>query len=157
MKILGVDPGTARIGYGLLEGRTNPQLLAYGTIEVVARGTQGLRELSEKFSELLDRHVPEIAGVEKIFFAKNQKTAIPVAEARGVILIELLRRNIPVIEWRPSEVKIAVTSYGFADKKAVAKMVKKMLCVADLGPYDDATDALAIALATAFHDPRLEG
>src|SRR3989344_435341 len=115
MRILGVDPGTARIGYGLLEGRANPRLLTYGTIEVVARGTQGLRELSEKFSELLDRHTPAIAGVEKIFFAKNQKTAIPVAEARGVILIELLRRNIPVIEWRHAEAKIAGTSYGLAD------------------------------------------
>ena len=156
MRILGIDPGTTRIGYGLIEKSRELKLLRYGIIEVRAKGgAEKILELAEKFSALIEELEPQAAGVEKLYFAKNQKTALQVSEARGIIMHLLLKRNIAVKEFRPGDVKQAITNYGLADKKAVAKMVKKILGLEDLKGHDDASDALAIAITTAYSYNRL--
>ncbi len=152
MKVLGIDPGTTRIGYGFIEGTKCPILLTYGVLKIQAQENPArLAELADRFEKLLDELKPDLAGVERLYFSKNQKTALPVSEARGVILMCLTRRGIPLREWQPQQVKLAVTDYGLADKKAVAIMIKRILGVAALKGYDDASDALAVAVTTAFH------
>lgn len=144
MKILGVDPGTSRIGYGLINDRPL-ELLDYGVLEISEKTSKKFLLLAEKFEKLILEAKPDGAVIEKIYFAKNQKTAIEVAQARGILLFLLLKNKIPVKEYGPQEIKNAVTGYGLADKKAVAKIVSKLL-KAELKGYDDASDALAIAI-----------
>ena len=152
MRYLGIDPGTTRVGYGLIEGCHTPKLLSYGVIEIKSVGeSDRLLELARAFEKLIESSNPAIAGVERIFFAKNRKTAISVAQARGVIVSKLAEKNIRMVEWHPSEVKRSVTNYGGADKRAVSKMGGKILGGSTFTGHDDATDALAIAIATAFH------
>lgn len=152
MRFLGIDPGTTRIGYGLVEGSKTPKLVSYGVIEVEASSESArLAELSQRLTALLSDTELAAAGVERIFFSKNRKTAISVAQARGVIVSKLTERGIHIVEWHPSAVKLAVTNYGKADKLAVKNMVCRILNVSDLPGHDDATDALAIAIATAFN------
>lgn len=151
MKILGIDPGTSRIGFGLIESE-GLKLLKYGVIEAKEKTLAGkLTNLTNQIKKLLEDTNPEMAGIEKLYFAKNQKTAIDVAQARGAILSLLLQKNILTAEYSPNEVKSQVTGYGLADKKGVAKMVKAILKIEDLPGYDDASDALAIAITTANH------
>jgi len=148
MKILGIDPGTSRIGYGLIEEVTEPKLLRYGTIESTQKDFNGkIVDFSKKFSDLLQSAQPEMVAIEKIFFTKNQKTAISVAQARGILVAKCLENNIKVIELGPMEVKQSITGYGLTDKKGVALMVKRILNIKELKGYDDASDAIAIALA----------
>lgn len=144
MKILGIDPGTSRIGYGLITDRPL-KLLDYGVIEIKEKTNKKFLLLAEEFKKIVDEFKPDIAAMEKIFFAKNQKTAIEVAQARGIMMFILLEKKIPVSEYGPQEVKRAVTNYGLADKKGVAKLVGKMLGISLTG-HDDASDALAIAI-----------
>ncbi len=152
MRILGIDPGTVRLGYGLIEKTRELKLLTYGVLEIKNKQSEPAKifELGKKLSELIDELKPDLAGVEKLYFAKNQKTAMLVSQARGVILHLLTQRSIPIRELRPGDVKIAVTNYGLADKGAVARMVKQILKIPDLRGYDDASDALAIAIAAAY-------
>lgn len=156
MKILGIDPGTTRIGYGLIEQGTSPQFIDCGLIEIEAKNQrERLRELDKRFTALLLETKPDIAGIETLFFAKNQKTALAVAEARGVLTLILQKSGVPCYECKPHEVKLAVCGYGLADKTSVAKMVWKTLRMQALRHHDDVTDALAIAL-TAGSRARLE-
>ena len=148
MRILGIDPGTSRIGYGLINDRPL-KLIDYGVIEIKDKTNTKFLTLSEKLEELINKSRPDAAAVEKIYFAKNQKTAIEVAQARGIILLSLLKNKIPVYEYTPQEIKLSVTNYGLADKKAVAKLVKLLLGINELKGYDDASDALAIAITAA--------
>lgn len=151
MRILGIDPGTSRIGYGLIESN-GLKLISYGVIEVKEKTLAGkIADLSGQLRALLKKFQPELAAVEKLYFAKNQKTAIDVAQARGAIISLLLEYNIQTVEYSPNEVKSQVTGYGLADKKGVAKMVKAILKVPDLAGYDDASDALAIAITAASY------
>lgn len=145
MKILGIDPGTSRIGYGLINDRPL-KMIAYGVIETSEKTNKKFLTLGEKVEKLIDELKPDAAAIEKIYFAKNQKTAIEVAQARGIMIFLLLKKRIPVAEYGPQEIKSAVTSYGLADKKAVARMVSKILNVEKLKGYDDASDALAVAI-----------
>ena len=155
MKILGIDPGTTRIGYGLIDGnKSNLKLLDYGTLEIPSG--EKLSVVGDKFSELLDKFRPNLVAIEKLFFAKNRKTALAVAQTRGAIILKVQEKNLPILEFSPNEVKLAVASYGNADKKAVAFMVKKFLGVSELKGYDDASDALAIAITAAGVLPRTE-
>lgn len=152
MKILGVDPGTRRIGYGLIHKGTDLTLLDYGVIEVAAKDESLRRvELAEKFLGLVKKFKPDLAGVEKLYFARNQKTALAVSEARGVLIHILTQNRIPVKEYRPGDIKQTLTNYSLSDKTAVAKMVKKILKIKELFGYDDASDALAIAITTAYY------
>jgi crossover junction endodeoxyribonuclease RuvC len=151
MIILGIDPGTTRIGYGVIEkkGKTTP--VSYGTIELVfcEHGTH-LHNLSKELQKIIQEHNPDYIGVEKLFFSKNKKTALTVAEARGVILLTALQNNIAIKQFSPTEIKSTITGWGKSDKKTVEKCVALSLGLSSVKGYDDASDALAVALRTSF-------
>ncbi len=158
MRILGIDPGTSRIGFGLIETAGGLRLVDYGVIEAREKTlTEKIASFSKKFEKLLKDSNPELAAIEKIFFAKNQKTAMAVAQARGVLLAALIAGNIPIVEYGPTEVKSNVTGNGLADKQGVAKLVKSILKISELKGYDDAADAIAIALTAASHQKLEKG
>ncbi len=148
MIALGIDPGTRRIGYGLVENHGQDLIfIAAGIIDITADNDIGaLEQTKQGLDEVIKKYKPDVMGIEKLFFAKNTKTALAVAQARGVILLSVKERNIKIKEYTPNEVKQGVTGYGFADKKAVAKMVRMILKKDDLKIIDDASDALAIAI-----------
>jgi len=151
MICLGIDPGTRRIGYGLVQNDTGtPLFVAAGILAITSNEDAGaLEETKKEIDGLIKKYKPSAIAVERLFFAKNQKTAIAVAQARGVILLAAKEHGIPIQEYTPNEVKLGVTGYGFADKKAVLKMVKLILGRQDLSVIDDASDALALAILTA--------
>ena len=151
MIILGLDPGTTRIGYGIVAKGSPPALLGCGLLDVRAT-EQGarLKEAADHLEELLGSYRPSIVALERLFFVQNQKTGLAVSEMRGALLLKLYEAKLPVIEYTPKEVKKATTGDGNADKKAVAKMVKAALCVGDIPGPDDVTDALAVALAALY-------
>ncbi len=151
--IAGIDPGTTRIGYALVRGGgPAPELLAAETI-IIPGGlapADRLVALAEAVSERLRRDRPSAVAVEKLYFAKNAKTALAVAEARGIILLTA-RGLVPSIwEYAPLAVKIAVTGYGRADKAQVSRGVKAILPRAVLPKGDDAIDAIALALTALY-------
>jgi crossover junction endodeoxyribonuclease RuvC len=149
--ILGIDPGTTRIGYGLIQksGRGKTQLIDYGVIEP-GRGERYFKNLEKRLLSLIKKYQPELAAVEKIFFSKNKKTAIEVAEARGVVLFILNKNKVKTVEFTPNEIKSAVTGSGRSDKKTVAEYVCLRLGLKNIDGPDDAADALAIALRASF-------
>jgi crossover junction endodeoxyribonuclease RuvC len=151
MKILGIDPGSTSMGYAIIEADNNTlKAIHYGTTDIKAKDLIGkLAEIRRQTSELLRSHKPVIAGIEKLFFSVNKKTALEVAQARGVIIITLLEHEIPIVEFTPGQVKIAVANYGSADKLAVRKMVMRLLKLDALSEDDNAADALAVAIATS--------
>ena len=151
MVILGIDPGTSRIGYGLVKKeRSTLTFLDAGILKVITRDrTEALLEIKHGLESLVTKWRPAILAVEKIYFAKNTKTALEVAQARGVILLVGLERGLIVKEFSPNEVKAGVAGYGFADKKSVAKMVNLTLHTPQLKMIDDASDALAVAILGA--------
>ncbi|MBI2024530.1 MAG: crossover junction endodeoxyribonuclease RuvC [Candidatus Harrisonbacteria bacterium] len=157
MRILGIDPGTSRMGYGLIEANGSLKLIKYGTIETSEKLLKDkIFSLSVSLNAILKELAPELVAVEKLFFSKNRKTALDVAQARGAILSILTKTSIPIVEYSPNEVKLQVTGYGFTDKLGVAKMVKAILGVDELAGHDDASDALAVAI-TAANMRRLYG
>lgn len=152
MKILGIDPGYAIIGYGVIEfsgGRYKP--LDFGAITTDADTPFGLR-LQQIYNGILSviiKNDPDEMAIEKLYFQNNQKTAIPVAEARGVILLAAQNNNIPVSEYTPLQVKSAVTGYGQAHKPQVMEMTRRLLKLDKVPKPDDTADALAIAICHA--------
>ena len=152
MRILGIDPGFAITGYSIIDYIGNRfKLLASGAIRTEAGMSFPLR-LSEIFTDLnqiIDEYEPDAIAVEELFFNNNAKTAINVAQARGVILVVGCQRNIPTFEYTPLQVKQAVVGYGRADKVQVQKMVKTILKVEKLPKLDDITDSMAIAICHA--------
>lgn len=148
MVALGIDPGTRRIGYGIVRGEgSNLAFVTAGILKIKsADDASALEETKVEMSKLIKKYKPDVLGIEKLYFAKNQKTAIAVAQARGVILLAAREANIPIKEYAPNEVKLGITGYGFADKKAVLKMVRLILGKHNLKIIDDASDALAIAI-----------
>jgi len=153
MKILGIDPGTNRIGYGLIEKHGGAlKLLDFGLLEISEKSKKKFLELAKEIEKLIKAKKPDLASVEKLYFAKNRKTAIEVAEARGIVLLYLLKNGVPFVEYGPSEIKQSVTGYGLNDKKTVAKMVSKILNVGDLKAIDDVTDALAMAITASMKE-----
>lgn len=152
MKILGIDPGMAIVGYGLIETQNDkPELLASGSIQT-DKNLSDSKRLLEIFNDLaviVEKYHPDCASVENLFFFKNQKTVIPVAEARGVILTVLEKYNIPTFSYTPMEVKQTLTGYGRAEKKEVEQMVKISLGTDALPKLDDTIDAIAIAICHA--------
>lgn len=149
MKILGIDPGMAIVGYGLVEYENDKiTLLASGSIQTNKdlSSSRRLLEIFNDLSEIISMYKPDCASVEQLFFFKNQKTIIPVAEARGVILTVLEKFNIPIYNYTPMEVKQVLTGYGRADKKEVEQMVKLIIQEQRLPKLDDTIDAIAIAI-----------
>ncbi len=150
--ILGIDPGTTRIGYGIVRRNGNGvEPLGYGLIEPT-RSSPGveLGEVANEISKIIKRFEPSVAGVEKLFFSRNKTSAIAVAQARGVIIATLAAHGVRVVELSPGEVKAGVTGYGNASKNAVEKMVRKMLALGDERIIDDTIDALAIAVTASY-------
>jgi len=151
MIALGIDPGTRRVGYGVV--RKDGGVVAFiaaGLLDIKSSDDiTALYEAKRDTDRLIKKYTPDIMGIEKLYFVKNQKTAIAVAQARGVILLSARERGIPVKEYAPNEVKLGIAGYGFADKKAVLKMVRLILGKHDLKIIDDASDALAIAIVAA--------
>ena len=152
MRILGIDPGTATVGWGVIEvekGKTTS--VAYGHISTSKDlpPEDRLAEISQDLSALVATYQPEEAAVEEIFFFKNQKTIISVAQARGSILLTLRNLGVTVFGYTPLEVKQALTNYGRADKSQVQLMVKSILKLGSIPKPDDAADALAIAICHA--------
>ncbi len=149
MRVLGIDPGYAIIGYGIVELRGN-QLISihYGHIATSAKNTyhERLLAINQELMTLLETWQPDALSIEKIFFAKNVKTAIDVAQVRGTLLLECLKKKMTVEEYTPNEVKLAVTGSGAADKSQVQKMVKSLLNLSEIPKPDDTADALAIAI-----------
>jgi crossover junction endodeoxyribonuclease RuvC len=151
MIVLGIDPGTALLGYGVVVAGDDPQLVAFGAIETRADRAmpERLSTLFDEVTALISRHRPDVLSVEQLFFARNVTTAIAVGQARGVVLLAAARAGVPVVEYSPSEVKHAVVGYGKADKSQMQEMVRIILGL-DLTPQpDDAADALAVALCHA--------
>lgn len=148
MKILGIDPGMAIVGYGLIEYENDKITLeTSGSIQTDKKLTdaQRLLEIANDLSTIVEKYKPDFASIEKLFFFKNQQTIIPVAEARGVILTVLQKYNIPFAEYTPLEVKQVLTGYGRADKKEVEQRVQLALNT-NLPKLDDTVDAIAIAI-----------
>lgn len=145
---LGIDPGTRRVGYGLVrKDRGAVTFVAAGILKIQsAEDAPALAETKKELDGLIKKHRPDVLGIEKLFFAKNQKTAIAVAQARGVMLLAAREAGIPIREYTPNEVKLGITGYGLADKKAMLKMVRLTLGKPDLAVIDDASDALALAI-----------
>ncbi len=148
---LGIDPGTRRIGYGIIEKvHADVCFIAAGILEIASsRDTDDIAALQETkrgIDVLIKKYKPDVFAIEKLFFAKNQKTALAVAQARGVILLAAAECGLAVKEFTPNEVKLGISGYGLADKKAMLKMVRLILGQHDLKIIDDASDALAIAI-----------
>ena len=171
MVILGIDPGTAITGYGVIETSQakhlpqdrseKPKVVDFGCITTLSASLPGDRLITihEEINKLIDKHKPDIISVESLFFFKNLKTAMPVSQAKGVILFTAAKKNIPVVEFTPLQVKMTVVGYGRAEKKQVQDMAKQLL---DLSLFDhkqknskkdDAADALGIALCAMLRGP----
>jgi crossover junction endodeoxyribonuclease RuvC len=154
LRVLGVDPGTATTGWAVLEENIKNknicslQTVAYGHIQTSKKKTdeERLLEISDDLKKIIKKYHPEESAVEKLFFFKNQKTVISVAEARGVILLTLKANGIKISGYTPLQIKQALTGYGRAKKKQIQEMVKKILGLRNIPRPDDAADALAVAI-----------
>ena len=152
MVILGIDPGTATTGYGVIKvpkGKTGKiKTLAYDCIITDPKLPSGerLKKINKEINCLIKKYQPNVLAVESIYFFKNLKTAMPVSQAKGVILLTAAKKKVPVYEFTPLQVKMAVAGYGKAEKKQVQKMVKLLLNLKEIPKMDDAADALGVAL-----------
>lgn len=169
MKILGIDPGTATTGYGIIESpspsspgegrrakgqeRSKLRMLTFGCIRTQPKRpmTERLSEINDDLTKLIKKYRPQVAAVESVFFYKNITTAISVAQARGVMLLCVQQNKLRLLEFSPLQVKRSLTGYGKADKKQVQYMVKTLLNLKSIPKPDDAADALALALCAATH------
>lgn len=149
MRVLGIDPGTAIMGWGVIEQDGGAQrALAFGALETPPEMAVGdrLKVLYHGLQRIIDQFRPDRAAVEELFFGQNVKTAIHVGQARGICLLALAEAEISLTELKPSEVKLAVAGYGAADKAQVERMVVRLLGLDETPKPDDVADALAIAL-----------
>jgi len=144
--ILGIDPGFATTGYAFIT--EDQKILSFGVIKTPAKTefSQRLKTIHQDLNQLIKKYRPSAVAVEKIYFAKNAKTAIDVGQARGVILLTLMLNNIPLFEFTPLQVKQATCGYGKADKCQIQNMIKSIFKLKQIPKPDDAADALAVAL-----------
>lgn len=158
MRTLGIDPGTAIMGWGVVDERGGQlSFVDVGALTTPAGmpQPQRLQILYDGLRELIARHRPDTAAIEELFFGKNVNTAIVVGQARGVALLALQQAGLPISEYKPTSVKQAVAGYGGADKKQMQEMVRLTLGLASAPRPDDAADALAIAICHAYTAPTL--
>lgn len=152
MTILGLDPGTATTGYGVIKKtKGSLKVIGYGCI-TTKKGlptAERLKKINEDLIELIKKYRPNIVAVEDIFFFKNLKTAVKVSQARGVLLLTASQAEISIAEYTPLQIKVATTSYGRAAKSQVQRMVKLLLGLDKIPKPDDAADALAVAICHA--------
>jgi crossover junction endodeoxyribonuclease RuvC len=155
MKVLGIDPGTAALGYGIVErsgGRLREVDHGCLTTSPDLSMPERLLAIHALVDELIELHQPDLMGVERLFFSRNVQTALGVGQARGVVLLAAAQHGTPVREATPNEVKSAIAGYGAADKEQVQRMVQLVLGMSELPRPDDAADALAIATWVANTD-----
>ena len=153
MLALGIDPGTAICGYGFVEykgSRLIPHEYGAITTSPKARMQDRLMTLYDELDGLIKKYKPDVMGVEQLFFNRNVTTAIPVGQARGVVLLAAAKNHLELVERTPLQVKQAVTGYGKADKKQVIYMVTKLLHLPKPPSPDDVADALAVAICTSY-------
>ncbi|HVW66806.1 MAG TPA: crossover junction endodeoxyribonuclease RuvC [Candidatus Peribacteraceae bacterium] len=159
MRILGIDPGLATVGIGLIESRssTDFSVVEWLTIETKAGLPlpDRLKEIREDLAAYLQENKPDLAVIEKLFFATNERTAIDVAQARGVIVVTVAEHNIPIIEATPLQMKLGVTGDGKADKLQVQTMLLHLLKLQEIPRPDDAADALALAIYGALQQTKI--
>lgn len=151
--ILGIDPGLAITGYGIIKFRNkNISMLKCGAIITNAKEIFGYRlnKLHTELNKIIKKYKPDEIAVEKLFFAKNAKTALKVSEARGVINLAIWQNRKKLREFTPLQIKQAMTGYGRASKKQIQIMVKQQLCLKEEPKPDDVADALAIAICSAY-------
>jgi crossover junction endodeoxyribonuclease RuvC len=156
LRVLGIDPGTAITGYGIVEGEEDSlTLVTYGAITTPANQPlpQRLQQIYRQLQALIAEWHPQSAAVEELFFSKNARTALVVGHARGVALLAITDAGLPIQEYKPAEVKQAVAGYGGAPKDQVQGMVQLLLGLEDIPRPDDAADALAVAICH-FHSAR---
>lgn len=147
--IMGVDPGYGRVGIAIIEKTLKDDHLAYSEcFETNPKLPHHKRlfDVACKISEIIEKYNPRELALETLLFSKNQKTALAVAEARGVILVEAAKHGLVVREFNPNQIKLAVTGYGKSDKKQVISMVKRLVKIGDSNKLDDEYDAIAVAL-----------
>lgn len=152
-RILGLDPGLATTGYGLIDQNSNRiSLVTFNCFYTSPNKSfaERLKQIYQELDEIIKQYRPNQIAIEKIFFAKNVKTALEVSQARGVLLLAAIQNNIPIEEFTPLQIKQALTGYGRADKTQIQKMVKTILGLKAIPKPDDAADALACALCSAF-------
>lgn len=168
MIILGIDPGTAVVGYGVIktdipkhqrqDRSEKPKVIDFGCITTTKFDSPGdrLNIIHKEIGKLIDKHKPDVISIESLFFFKNLKTVMPVSQAKGVILLAASQKNVPVCEFTPLQVKMTVVGYGRAEKKQVQEMTKQLLDITGLDvkkkdrKKDDAADALGIALCAVL-------
>ncbi|WP_416236580.1 crossover junction endodeoxyribonuclease RuvC [Thermomicrobium sp. 4228-Ro] len=153
MRIMGIDPGTALLGYGVVAASEPPRALAYGAVRTDAGTPPELRlvALYEQLDQLMATWNPQVVALEQLFFARNVTTALAVGQARGVVLLLCGQRGLPVVEYTPAQVKQAIGGYGRAGKRQIQEMVRLLLGLPEVPQPDDAADALAIALCHVQH------
>ncbi len=155
MLVLGIDPGIAITGYGLVrtDDRSDYECITYGVVATKAglSDAERLKILYDELTQLILLHRPDSSAVEKLFFQKNVKTAISVGQARGVAMLTLAQGNLPIMEYTPNEIKQTVCGYGSAGKVQVQRMVQALLRLPELPKPDDAADALAVAICHINH------
>lgn len=147
--VIGIDPGTATTGYGIIKAKNKEHTcLGYGTIETSSswKIENRLQKIAADFNILINKYNPDIMAIESLFFFKNAKTAIPVSQARGVMLMTATQKGLEVYEYTPLQAKMATVGYGKAEKKQVQEMVKILLNLESIPRPNDASDALAVAI-----------
>jgi len=152
MKILGIDPGTTRLGYGVIEVQGSKiKAQSFGVIGY-QQGTPGerLKRIYDELNKLIKKYRPDRVALEQLFFYRNQKTAMRVSQAHGVAMLAAQMERVPIVEVTPAQVKQSVTSYGAADKQQVQSAIKMLLGLKEVPKPDDAADALAVAITCSL-------
>lgn len=150
MIILGIDPGTATTGYGVIKSGRQKKLICldFGCIKTdpSLNPAERLKKINQDLNKLIKKYRPQALAIENVFFFKNLKTALPVSQAKGVILLTAAKKKIPILEFTPLQIKMGLAGYGRAEKKQIQKILKVLLNLKQLPQPDDASDALAVAV-----------
>ena len=157
MRILGIDPGYGIVGWGIIDTGTNIDVIDYGVVSTPKEMSlpDRLEVIYSSIKSIILSYKPDVVAVEELFYFKNQTTVIPVAEARGVILLACKNVGVPIYEYTPLQIKQALTGVGRAEKAQVQFMVKSILGLEKVPKPDDAADALAVAICHSQINPRL--
>lgn len=152
MKTLGIDPGTAILGYGVVSGDHDPAIVDVGVVTTSSRDDMPARllQLYNGLASIVKAHSPDVMAVEQLFFSRNVTNALAVGQARGVALLLAAQHGLQVFEYKPSEVKLAVAGHGNADKVQMQTMVQMILQLEEVPRPDDAADALAVAICHVY-------
>ena len=159
MIILGIDPGTATTGFGVIkETKEKITFIACGCIKTSPDDLPEIRlnQIFNQINKLIKEYKPNVLAIEKLFFFKNAKTLIPVSQSKGVVLLAAAKKRIPIYEFTPLQVKMNIVGYGRADKKQVQEMVKVLLKLKDIPRPDDAADALGLAISYSYLPKKLK-